>query len=104
MFHVVRVAVTFSVIVICLQFASPVAYGDDGEFNWLRDETWRLFQAGKYKEMERLAIRMRQLAEGPLADQPALTAGALGRQSLSLNGQGRYAEAEALCKRGASDS
>ena len=50
--------------------------------------------AGNYREAERLALQLKQIAEGPLADQPFSQFAASTVLGLLYQDQGRYAEAE----------
>ncbi len=72
-------------------------WGDDLEkFKKLDAQCWAQMRAGKYQAAERLALELRELAKGPLADQPERLADAYNTLGALYHNQGRYAEAEPL--------
>jgi len=70
------------------------------EFTQLLEEAENQRTAGRFKDAELSAVRLKSLAERALAAKPEYLAGALNTLGVLYLAQGRYAEAEASLKQG----
>ena len=87
-------------LVALLLLAHPAALRADPQedFKRLGQQCWKEILTGNYAEAERLVLRLQEMAEGPLADDPRVLAVALKTRAALHRAQFRYAEAEPLYK------
>jgi tetratricopeptide (TPR) repeat protein len=86
-------------VLICFSLPAPTRADAEEEFRQLDRQCWELKDKGKLKEAERLALELKRMAEGPLADNEDRMADALNTLGAVYCDQGRYAEAEPLYRR-----
>ena len=95
-----RMLLLFVPLALLLLSRPAVVLADAKEdVNRLGQQCWAQMNAGNYREAERLALRLKRMAEGPLADEPLHLAAASSTLGSVYWNQGRYAEAEPLLKR-----
>ncbi len=91
---------TWAALTVLIWLLAPATLpaGDVEDFNQLQKQFMQQLYAGKHRDADQTASRLRQLAEGPLSQEPKAMLIAVNAQGLVRLMDGRFADAEPLLK------